>query len=122
MLYSGMHPVIELVTEFQMRYGHLALFLYNALACEAIAVVWRPTCESAVPFNALHSRCCSDKESSATTINTTGDCKSGLNADRSATKQSAVVLGKGSAMAASRQQLLQEMRLLAGDIVIAVLD
>ena len=46
----GFDPVRLLVKEYRRRFGTLALFFYNAMEGDTIAVVWRPSALEARPF------------------------------------------------------------------------
>ena len=44
-----------MITELRRKFGLLALFLYNDLAPEVVAILWRPNRFVAQPFSAMHS-------------------------------------------------------------------
>ena len=48
-------PVERMVQELRRKFGPLALFFYNDLTPEVVAVLWRPTCFIAQPFGAMNS-------------------------------------------------------------------
>jgi hypothetical protein len=58
----GFEPARLFVKELKRRFGSLALFFYNALEGDTIAVVWRPASLASRPFKVcvcgwLNSRC-----------------------------------------------------------------
>jgi len=48
-------PIDAMITELRRKFGLLALFLYNDLAPEVVAILWRPNRFVAQPFSAMHS-------------------------------------------------------------------
>uniref|UniRef100_A0A7S4JAR4 U3 small nucleolar RNA-associated protein 22 n=1 Tax=Odontella aurita TaxID=265563 RepID=A0A7S4JAR4_9STRA len=51
----GFQPVESLVEELRRRFGRFAVFFYNDLAPDVIAVLWRPDVYVPQPFSAMHS-------------------------------------------------------------------
>lgn len=50
-------PVVEAVRRLRAKLGRHALFLYNDLCPEVVAVVWRQHCRSSQTFSAIESEC-----------------------------------------------------------------
>ena len=51
----GWCPIANLVDALRAKFGSSAVFFYNALAPDIIALLWRPTAFSPVAFTAMHS-------------------------------------------------------------------
>jgi hypothetical protein len=51
----GWCPIANLVDTLRAKFGSSAVFFYNALAPDIIALLWRPTTFSPVAFTAMHS-------------------------------------------------------------------
>jgi U3 small nucleolar RNA-associated protein 22 len=102
-LYIGFEPVHELVRELQARYGHVALFMYNSMAPNAIGIVWRPSAYTQSTFNAMNSRYCMPI---ATDSGST-----------SSSSSSSSVLAKGTQVVPNVTQILAEIQALGGDMI-----
>jgi U3 small nucleolar RNA-associated protein 22 len=103
-LYIGFEPVHELVKELQARYGHLALFMYNSMAANAIGIVWRPSAYTQSTFNAMNSRYC---------MPVAVDSDSGTSSSNS----SSGVLAKGTQVVPNVTQILAEIHALGSDMI-----
>ena len=51
----GWCPIANLVETLRAKFGSSAVFFYNALAPDIVALLWRPTAFSPVSFTAMHS-------------------------------------------------------------------
>eukprot|EP00953_Heterococcus_sp_UTEX-ZZ885_P026064 14120-Heterococcus_DN1.PRE.2 len=101
-LYIGFEPVHELVRELQARYGHVALFMYNSMAPNAIGIVWRPSAYTQSTFNAMNSRYCMPVASDS---------------GSTSSSSSSSVLAKGTQVVPNVTQILAEIQALGGDMI-----
>mmetsp|Transcript_20092 Transcript_20092/g.43309 ORF Transcript_20092/g.43309 Transcript_20092/m.43309 type:complete len:1469 (+) Transcript_20092:333-4739(+) len=55
-LLHGWRPIDNIVDSLRTKFGSSAIFFYNGMAPDIIAVLWRPTAFSPISFTAMHSK------------------------------------------------------------------
>ncbi|KAG5179919.1 Nrap protein-domain-containing protein [Tribonema minus] len=106
-LHAGLDPVAQLVRELRRRFGHLALFLRDALAGGSVAVVWRPAAFLPAPLAPLAARYAAP-------------AVAGGGGGGAAAAAAAAALPVDALAVPNVAQVLAEMRAVAGDMADAV--
>ncbi|KAG5179918.1 Nrap protein-domain-containing protein [Tribonema minus] len=105
-LHAGLDPVAQLVRELRRRFGHLALFLRDALAGSSVAVVWRPAAFLPAPLAPLAARYAAAAAAGG--------------GGAAAAAAAAAALPADALSVPNVAQILAEMRAVAGDMADAV--